>query len=212
MATNEDAARREPPTAAALWRPEHQRTRPLVRRQRNPTNKRPVAFPTLSESPRSIDSAIGRVHHATMVRIQPSILPIHFPPRLSSSLCGTSETDSSLGSDHQNKDATHTSLHFHRARDADLSEQFCRDGGRLPADDIYVPAAHQPVNPEDEDDVVPDQHAAFGIQKATMAKREPAWRDFGLGELMGKGPAAGVWKGVAGRGAGVVVKKTALPR
>ncbi|CAN8095132.1 unnamed protein product [Discula destructiva] len=177
MATNEDAARREPPTAAALWRPEHQRTRPLVRRQRNPTNKRPVAFPTLSESPRSIDSAIGRVHHATM-----------------------------------NKDATHTSLHFHRARDADLSEQFCRDGGRLPADDIYVPAAHQPVNPEDEDDVVPDQHAAFGIQKATMAKREPAWRDFGLGELMGKGPAAGVWKGVAGRGAGVVVKKTALPR
>lgn len=101
-------------------------------------------------------------------------------------------------------------MHLHRARDADLLEQFCRD--RLPADDIYVPAQHQPVNPEDEDDVVPDQHAAFGIQRATQAMREPAWRDFGLGELMGRGPAAGVWKGV-GRG-GVAGKKapSRLPR
>lgn len=103
---------------------------------------------------------------------------------------------------------------MHRARDADLLEQFCRD--RLPSDDIYVPAAHQPVNPEDEDDVVPDQHAAFGIQKATQAKREPAWRDFGLGELMGRGPGVGAWKGVAGAGggagAGGASKKTALPR
>lgn len=99
----------------------------------------------------------------------------------------------------QNKDAHHTQVHFHRPRDADLVEQFCRD--KLPSDDIYVPAHHQPVNPEDEDDVVPDQHAAFGIQRATQARREPAWRDFGLGELMGRGPEAGAWRGV-GRGGG----------
>lgn len=99
----------------------------------------------------------------------------------------------------QNKDAHFTSLHLHRARDADLLEAFAKD--RLPADDIYVPAHHQPVNPEDEDDVVPDQHAAFGIQKATALRREPAWRDFGLAELMAKGPEAGAWKGGAG-GAG----------
>lgn len=100
----------------------------------------------------------------------------------------------------QNKDAHHTQIHFHRPRDADLLEQFCRD--KLPSDDIYVPAHHQPVNPEDEDDVVPDQHAAFGIQRATQAKRESAWRDFGLGELMGRGPEAGAWRGVGRGGVG----------
>lgn len=45
-----------------------------------------------------------------------------------------------------------------------------------------------PLNPEDEDDVVPDQHAAFGITRAMAARREGrerAWRDFeGLGELV----------------------------
>ncbi|ROV96868.1 hypothetical protein VPNG_09268 [Cytospora leucostoma] len=78
---------------------------------------------------------------------------------------------------------------------------FCKD--RLPSDDIYVAAHHQPVNPEDEDDVVPDQHAAFGIQKATQLRKEPAWRDFGLGALMAKGPGASAFKGIGG-GKGVV--------
>ncbi|KUI57258.1 Anaphase-promoting complex subunit 13 [Cytospora mali] len=100
-----------------------------------------------------------------------------------------------------NKDSQFTSLHLHRARDADLFESFCRD--RLPSDDIYVAAHHQPVNPEDEDDVVPDQHAAFGIQKATQLKKEPAWRDFGLGGLMAKGPGASAFKGIGGKGKGV---------
>ena len=35
---------------------------------------------------------------------------------------------------------------------------------------------------------MPDQHAAFGIQRATQKVKEPAWRDLGLGELMRKGP------------------------
>ncbi|KUI63855.1 Anaphase-promoting complex subunit 13 [Cytospora mali] len=100
-----------------------------------------------------------------------------------------------------NKDSQFTSLHLHRARDADLFESFCRD--RLPSDDIYVAAHHQPVNPEDEDDVVPDQHAAFGIQKATQFRKEPAWRDFGLGGLMAKGPGASAFKGIGGKGKGV---------
>ena len=78
---------------------------------------------------------------------------------------------------------------MHRPRDADLFEDFCKD--KLPADDIYVPPHLQPINPEDEDDVVPDQHAAFGIQKATQKVREPAWKDLGLAELMRKGPSSG---------------------
>ncbi|KAK0727871.1 Apc13p protein-domain-containing protein, partial [Lasiosphaeria miniovina] len=87
----------------------------------------------------------------------------------------------------KNKDATYTFVHMQQARDADLFEDFCKD--KLPADDIYVAAHLQPINPEDEDDVVPDQHAAFGIQKATQKSREPAWRDLGLAELMRQGPS-----------------------
>ncbi len=62
---------------------------------------------------------------------------------------------------------------------------------QLPLEDIYVPPQHQPVNPEDEDDVVPDQHAAFGIQRATQARREPAWKDLGLEELLRREPNSG---------------------
>ncbi|KAK8047652.1 Apc13p protein-domain-containing protein [Apiospora saccharicola] len=95
-----------------------------------------------------------------------------------------------------NKDGHYTQVHMTRARDADLFDDFTHD--QLPADDIYVPPQHQPINPEDEDDVVPDQHAAFGIAKATQKQREPAWRDLGLHELMNKGPsAARVGKGSA---------------
>lgn len=50
------------------------------------------------------------------------------------------------------------------------------------------------MNPEDEDDVVPDQHAAFGIQRATQRPKEPTWRDLGLERLMdgSRGGTAGV--------------------
>ncbi|EXF81294.1 Apc13 domain-containing protein [Colletotrichum fioriniae PJ7] len=85
-----------------------------------------------------------------------------------------------------NKDASHTYVHMHRARDADLFEDFCKE--KLPDDEVYVPPQHQPINPEDEDDVVPDQHAAFGITKATQRSREAAWKDLGLSGLMNRGP------------------------
>lgn len=72
------------------------------------------------------------------------------------------------------------------------------------------------MNPEDEDDVVPDMHAAFGINRAlgqgqegasgaggvgTMGqRREPVWRDFGLEELVSRGPndTGGGARGVSG--------------
>lgn len=78
---------------------------------------------------------------------------------------------------------------MHHPRNADLFEDVCKD--RLPNDEIFVPPQHQPINPEDEDDVVPDQHAAFGIQRATQAVREPAWKDLGLSQLMRRGPRPG---------------------
>jgi len=84
------------------------------------------------------------------------------------------------------KDSNYTYIHLNRVRDADLFEEFCKD--KLPDDEIYVPPQNQPLNPEDEDDVVPDQHAAFGIQRATQKTKEAAWKDLGLAELMKKGP------------------------
>ncbi|KAI9760884.1 MAG: DNA helicase rad5 [Chaenotheca gracillima] len=84
------------------------------------------------------------------------------------------------------RDSNRTYVHLNQPRVADVFEDFCRD--KLPKEDIYVPPQHQPINPEDEDDVVPDQHAAFGITRATQTKKEPAWKDLGLDDLMKKGP------------------------
>ena len=66
-----------------------------------------------------------------------------------------------------------------------------------------MPPQHQPPNPEDEDDVVPDQHAAFGITRATQAKRESAWKDLRLEELMSKGPTGKGATGATGSGSGL---------
>lgn len=110
----------------------------------------------------------------------------------------------------QSKDSTYTYIHFTRGRDADLFEDFCKE--KLPNDEIYVPPQHQPPNPEDEDNIVPAQHAAFGIQRATQKVKEPAWKDLGLGDLMRKGPEGLKGSGTAvGSGSGLSGKKT-LPR
>lgn len=93
---------------------------------------------------------------------------------------------------------------MHRSGDADLFEDFCKD--KLPDDEIYVPPQHRPINPEDEDDVVPDQHAAFGIQRATQRVKEPSWKDLGLSDLMRKGPSA------ESKAAGPSKASKALPR
>ncbi|KAJ5690085.1 hypothetical protein N7462_004477 [Penicillium macrosclerotiorum] len=74
----------------------------------------------------------------------------------------------------------------------------------LPIEDIYVPPQYQPPNPEDEDDVVPDQHAAFGITRAMDRRREAVWRDLGLEALVngqGHGGGATAANGAAGAGA-----------
>ena len=82
-------------------------------------------------------------------------------------------------------DSSHTYLHHHASHYADLLEDFTHPStSHLAPDEIYMPPQHQPLNPEDEDDVVPDMHAAFGIQRATQKQKEPGWRDLGLVELM----------------------------
>lgn len=86
----------------------------------------------------------------------------------------------------QSRDSSHTYIHLHKAHHADMLEDFTRI--KLPQEEIYVPPQYQPPNPEDEDDIVPEQHAAFGIQRATQRQREPAWRDLGLERILNEGP------------------------
>ncbi|KAF2486241.1 Apc13p protein-domain-containing protein [Neohortaea acidophila] len=87
------------------------------------------------------------------------------------------------------RDSNFTHLHLHASHHADMLDDFTRI--KLPAEEISVARQHQPINPDDEDDVIPDQHAAFGIQRATQKPREPAWRDLGLQSLMTAGPPTG---------------------
>ena len=88
---------------------------------------------------------------------------------------------------------------MHASHHADLLESFTNlTSSQLAPENIYIPPHLQPLNPEDEDDVVPDQHAAFGIQRATQAKKEPTWRDLGLEELLRRGPRAAQGQGAGG--------------
>lgn len=84
-------------------------------------------------------------------------------------------------------------------------------GHFLPFEEIHLPPHLMPLNPEDEDDVVPDMHAAFGITRAlgqngtggvaeggavgagagAGVQGEPVWRDLGLERLVEGGPLAG---------------------
>ncbi|KAF2011370.1 Apc13p-domain-containing protein [Aaosphaeria arxii CBS 175.79] len=96
------------------------------------------------------------------------------------------------------RDSTFTYFHMHQSHHADLLESFTNPtNSHIPPEEIYIPPQHQPVNPEDEDDVVPDQHAAFGIQRATQGRKESQWKDLGLEELLRQGERA--LGGVAGR-------------
>lgn len=88
----------------------------------------------------------------------------------------------------QSRDSSHTHLHLHSSRHADHLEDFTRPSLSLPQFQIAVPPHLEPPNPEDEDDVVPNEHAAFGIQRATQRAKEPEWRDLGLRRILDAGP------------------------
>ncbi|KAK6508228.1 hypothetical protein TWF506_010326 [Arthrobotrys conoides] len=87
------------------------------------------------------------------------------------------------------RDSNRTYVHFRLPRIVEQYEDYCRD--KLPNDEVYVPPEHQPINPEDEDDVIPDQHAAFGIARAQQKEREPLWKDLNLADLLHRAPAEG---------------------
>lgn len=103
------------------------------------------------------------------------------------------------------KDSSHTHLHLHSSTHSTSLEEYTR-GGPLPPDEIYLDPSHQPLNPEDEEDVVPAMHAAFGITRAAMMKgKGEAWRDLGLEKLLeGSGFGSGGLGSGSGNGIGGV--------
>ena len=57
---------------------------------------------------------------------------------------------------------------------------------------------------------MPDQHAAFGIQRATQGKKEIHWRDLGLEEIARRAPADGTTSGATAGPAGSGPRMAAL--
>ncbi|KAF9736624.1 hypothetical protein PMIN02_005490 [Paraphaeosphaeria minitans] len=108
------------------------------------------------------------------------------------------------------RDSNATYLHFHASHHADLLEDFTQSTNQLPDEEILVPQYLQPLNPEDEDDVVPDQHAAFGIQRATQGEKEIHWRHLGLEDIARRGHADGTSSGANTGPAGAASRAAAL--
>jgi len=93
-------------------------------------------------------------------------------------------------------------------------------GHFLPFESINVPPHLMPLNPEDEDGVVPEMHAAFGIARAMSTGAAPGlggersgqgvnatregevWRDFGLESLVEGTGRMSVTEGVGASGVG----------
>ncbi|QDS77415.1 hypothetical protein FKW77_006425 [Venturia effusa] len=98
------------------------------------------------------------------------------------------------------RDSSHTYLHHHSSIHSTHKEEYTQTGP-LPPDEIYLLPEHQPLNPEDEEDVVPAMHAAFGITRAAMMKGNgkggEVWRDLGLDKLL-EGGTKGANSGVGG--------------
>jgi hypothetical protein len=108
------------------------------------------------------------------------------------------------------RDSSHHHLHLIQSYHADLFEEFTRPPSTttnptqpttteppqqpstfLPHEEILLPPELMPLNPEDEDGVVPDMHAAWGINAA-------------LGQGGGQGRVMnGTVTGMSGAGQGV---------
>lgn len=84
------------------------------------------------------------------------------------------------------KDSDRSHIHLTVPRSAIFFEEWMRS--KLEFDDILVLPEHEPVNPDDSDNAVADQQAAFGISKVQQKDKPPAWRDLGLEELLNRGP------------------------
>ncbi|KIW21453.1 hypothetical protein PV08_02033 [Exophiala spinifera] len=90
-----------------------------------------------------------------------------FPTPSSAATTGAAASSSQAANGGSNTAATTTHQAGHNGIGVnDNSNMVQVPGSFLPFEEISLPPHLQPLNPEDEDDVVPDMHAAFGINRA----------------------------------------------
>lgn len=130
------------------------------------------------------------------------------PPSSTTTTAGATTSGAANSGAHNPQDHGNTNLNANPSAAATTTIP----GHYLPFEEINLPPHLQPLNPEDEDDVVPDMHAAFGINRALNqgggagatggsggghvgtggpgeasdagVVREPAWRDLGIDALV----------------------------
>ena len=145
-------------------------------------------------------------------------------PPSTTNTSNTSNSTSNTNQAHQPSLATNAAL---PSSTTDNSGLTTLPGHFLPFEEIFLPSHLMPVNPEDEDGVVPDMHAAFGINAALGqggvmgvnhgtgegsgrgVQREEVWRDLGVEALVdgyghqGEGGGGRLGGGVGVNGNGV---------
>jgi hypothetical protein len=78
------------------------------------------------------------------------------------------------------RDAERSHVHMSKPRVALFYTDWLKT--KLEHENITVPPVHQPVNPDDDEDAVADQHAPSDIRNGR--KRELRWKALGLKERM----------------------------
>lgn len=89
------------------------------------------------------------------------------------------------------RDSVRSHVHLTAPRTAVFFEEWMKL--KLEYDDIIVPPENQPINPDDDDDLIPDQQASFGVLKSQQqrAAAQATWKDLRLKELLHRGPEGG---------------------
>lgn len=89
-------------------------------------------------------------------------------------------------------DSERSHIHLLQSRIALFFDEWNKH--KLEFDDILVAPEHEPINPEEDDDVIPDQqHASFGLAKSQQNKLNRSnWKDLRTKELLFQGPDSGV--------------------
>ncbi|CAN6624280.1 hypothetical protein TRVA0_009S03092 [Trichomonascus vanleenenianus] len=85
------------------------------------------------------------------------------------------------------RDSERSHIHMTLPRTAVYFEEWMKS--KLEFDDIIVPPEHQPVNPEEEDDMITEQQGMMGIARSHQKAAEPAWRDLALNDLLNNAPS-----------------------
>lgn len=139
-----------------------------------PTHQNPLTHPPNHQSKDSSATSL-HMHHPRLADFFEDFTRPHTSPMNPPSLSSTTGT----GTTHYNAQTHSTTVTYGNSSSSPTTTP-----SFLPVEDIYVLPQFQPPNPEDEDDVVPDQHAAFGITRAMERRREAVWRDLGMEEVV----------------------------